>query len=90
MSTQLQEGETYRIVKPGASLQIETSTGRFSWRTSSHSLEVGTTVTYLGKTPGLGHDNVSQDTFEAETGERGKFRPNSWGSANTSYLEEVE
>lgn len=87
MSLELEEGEEYRVVESDASLQIEESSGPHSWNVNSHELEVGAIITYVGKASGLGHDNIPQDMFETEDGTKGKFRPDSWGSADTSYLE---
>jgi len=86
----LEIGKQYEIIKSGASLSTDTYTGNSTWRSSSTELEVGDVVTYVGKTPGLGHDNVSQDTFETSDGTKGKFFPQSWGSADTDYLDPVE
>lgn len=86
----LVEGERYRITKPGAKLVADVRTGPYSWTSETYSLEPEDVVTYIGKLPGLGHDNVPQDSFESPEGDTGKFHPQSWGSADTSFLESVE
>jgi len=86
----LQQGEMYRVTKPGASLSVEEPTGPSAWSVSSHELSVGDEITYIGKAAGLGHDNIPQDAFETDDGTSGKFRPDSWGSADTSFLEPAD
>lgn len=89
----LTEGARYRVTEPGASLIRDVSTGPSSWRSERHDLGVGDVLIYRGKTGGVGHDNVAQDTFEIGTGDDsiiGKFRPDFWGRANRRYLEPAD
>jgi hypothetical protein len=85
--SELTEGDMYRVTKEGAKLSIPRHMGNSAWKIDKHELSVGEKIEYVGKKPGLGHDNVSQDAFKNKDGKVGKFRPNSWGQADTSYLE---
>jgi hypothetical protein len=81
--------EKYRVAKEGASLEMPHPINQiFNPKDYDVDLPVGATITYLGRTPGWGSDNVSYDTFEYE-GKEGSFYPNFWGVAKKGYLNEM-
>lgn len=67
-------------------LTRDVSTGPYSWRSETISLEKGDVITYVGKKAGLDHDNVDQDAFETEDGEQEKFSRQFWGTADRDAL----
>jgi GNAT superfamily N-acetyltransferase len=82
----LEVGGDYQVVKPGAYLE-KMVFGHGSIGFEKIPLAMGDFVVYRGQQMGPGGDNVNHDLFENEMGQRGIFNPNSWGSADTSYLD---
>lgn len=86
----LREGDTYEVVKPGASLSTLEPSGVGSWTPREIPLAVGDIIWYKGTRSGFG-DSPSLDIFEdPEADEIGEFRPNSWGAADQSYLKNID
>jgi hypothetical protein len=91
MTNRFIKGNTYQVVQDGAKISVRESTGPYSWTWTDVQLEVSDILVYLGKRPGVGHDNVKHDVFKRERdGVLGEFRPNFWGKAdrNGEYLTE--
>lgn len=87
--TTLTEGARYEVTTDEAKLVTRHSTGPWAWRFDSRPLDEGEILTYRGKRPGLGHDNVDHDTFERRDGTVGEYKPNHWGRANRDTLTAV-
>lgn len=84
----LTEGKDYKIIKDGAFLSWEESIGPYAWQGKSYALKIGDVVTYVGMKMGWGSDNIHQDNFSCGNA-RGSFWPQDWGSADTSFMEEI-
>jgi hypothetical protein len=82
-------GKKYRVLKEGTKLSWEESIGPSAWQGKSLDLSIGDELEYIGCPPGWGSDPIPVENFQKGT-VRGEFWPNTWGTVEDGYLEEME
>lgn len=86
---QLKSLVKYRVLKPGARLEVLRSTSMLETETTAVTLLPGDEITYVGERRGWGHDTVPEPYFSTADGFTGAFSRHSWGVVLDGWLEEV-